>query len=115
MKVLLPAIFRGMATRADGSYSLKFETREFSGDEASQLLSLHQQEGYLLFSPNNDITEADVPTEKADAMLGTKTQAQRLRAVLYRLYEQTGKQGDFETYYRSKMEYIIELFKEKLQ
>lgn len=115
MKVLLPAILSGVASRKDRSYSLKFDTRELRGQEASLLLDYLQHEGYLLFSPNADIDEADIPDEKADAMLGTKTQAQRLRAVLYRLYEQTGKQGDFETYYRSKMEYIIELFKEKLQ
>lgn len=115
MKVLLPAILSGVASRKDRSYSLKFDTRELQGQEAAILLDKLQQEGWLLFSPNADIDEADIPDEKADAMLGTKTQAQRLRAVLYRLYEQTGKQGDFETYYRSKMEYIIELFKEKLQ
>lgn len=115
MKVLLPAILSGVSSRKDRSYSLKFETRELSGESASTLLDLLQQEGFLLFSPNNDLSEADIPDEKADAMLGTKTQAQRLRAVIYRLYEQTGKHGDFETYYRSKMEYIIELLKEKLE
>lgn len=114
MKVLLPAILSGVSSRKDRSYSLKFETRELSGESASTLLDLLQQEGFLLFSPNNDLSEADVPTELADASLGKKTPSARQRAVIYLLWEQANKPGDFETYYRSKMEYIIELLKEKI-
>lgn len=114
MKVQLPAIFSGVASRKDSSYSLKFETRELSGESARILLGQLQQEGFLLFSPNDDFTEADVPTEKADASLGTKTPSARQRAVIYLLWEQANKPNDFETFYRSKMETIIDLLKEKL-
>lgn len=44
----------------------------------------------------------------------TKTPSQRLRGVLYVLWEQTGKSGDFETFYRQKMEGLINLIKNKL-
>lgn len=94
---------------------LEFETREFSGSEAAALMEQRNKEGWLIFSPRDDLTEADIPDEKPDAMVGTKTQAQRLRAVLYRLWEQSGKKGEFEDYYRSKMENVIEQLKEKLQ
>lgn len=114
MKVVLPAILSGVASRKDRSYTLKFETRELRGSEASILLEQLQTEGYLLYSPNDDLSEEDIPDEKADAMLGTKTQAQRLRAVLYRLWEQEGKKGTFEDYYRTLLERIIEQFKERL-
>jgi len=114
MKVLLPAILGGVASRKDGSYSLKFETREL-GKDAAMLLSLMNSEGYLLFSPNDDLTEQDIPDEKADSMTGSKTQAQRLRATLYILWKQRGQNGSFETFYRSNMEKIIELIKEKLE
>ena len=70
-------------------------------------------EGWLLWSPN-ELKEVDVPDEHADAMTGQKTQAQRVRAVLFKLWEQNGKQGDFESYYRSKTEQIIDQLKEKL-
>lgn len=113
-KVLLPAILSGVASRKDRSYSLKFETRELSGDSASALLDLLQSEGHLLFSPNDDFTEADIPDEKADAMTGTKTQAQRLRGVIFRLWEQKGKQGSFDTYYRTVTESLIDQLKAKL-
>lgn len=115
MKVLLPAILSGVASRKDKSYTLKFETRELRGQDAAMLLGYLQSEGYLLFSPNDDITEADVPDEKADSMTGQKTQAQRLRGVIYRLWEQKGKKGNSEEFYRSIMESLIDQLKEKLE
>ena len=115
MIVKLPAIFSKVTSRADKSYKLEFETRELSGNDASILLGLLQQEGYLLYSPNNDITETDVPDEKADTMTGRKTQAQRLRAVIYRIWESKGSNGSFETYYQSYMEKVIDQLKEKIE
>lgn len=114
MKVLLPAQLTKVSSRADRSYTLQFSTRELSGDKASILLDQLMQEGWILYSPNDDITEADVPDEKANAMLGTKTQAQRLRGVIYRLWEQAGAHGKFDEYYQSLMESVIDQFKEKL-
>jgi hypothetical protein len=115
MKVVLPAILSGVASRKDRSYTLKFETRELSGESASTLLGMLQSEGYLLFSPNDDFEMSDIPDEKADSMTGQKTQAQRLRGVIYRLWEQKGKKGNSEEYYRSVMESLIDLIKEKLE
>lgn len=114
MKVLLPVILSGVASRKDRSYSLKFETRELRGTEAAILLDELQAEGWLLFSPN-ELTEADIPDEKADSMTGQKTQAQRLRGVIYRLWEQNGKKGNSEEYYRSVMESLIDQLKERLE
>ena len=115
MKITLPAILSGVASRKDKSYTLKFETRELRGQDAAMLLDYLQSEGYLLFSPNDDITEADIPSEKADAMIGKKTQAMRLRGVIYRLWEQRGSEGNSEEYYRTVMESLIDQLKEKLE
>lgn len=115
MIVKLPAIFSKVTSRADKSYKLEFETRELSGNDASILLGLLQQEGYLLYSPNNDIEEKDIPDEKADTMTGRKTQAQRLRGVIYRIWESKGSNGSFETYYQSYMEKVIDQLKEKIE
>jgi hypothetical protein len=113
-KVLLPAQLTGVASRKDRSYSLKFETRELRGSEAATLLDLLQNEGWLLFSPNDNLAEVDIPDEKADAMMGTKTQAQRLRGVIFRVWEMKGSQGSFDQYYTSVMENVIDKFKEQL-
>lgn len=114
-KITLPVQFIKPVFKVDGSVKLEFETREMSGLESAILIDYRQHEGWLMFSPNNDLKEADVPDEKADSMTGQKTQAQRLRGVIYRLWEQNGRQGDSETYYKSMMEKVIDQLKEKLE
>lgn len=115
MKVLMPAILSKVASRKDRSYTLSFDTRELRGSEASILLDTLQQEGWILFSPNEDLKESDVPDERADSMTGQKTQAQRLRGVIYRLWEQNGKNGKFDDYYRSITESLIDQIKDRLE
>jgi hypothetical protein len=114
MKAQLPAIFSKITSRADRSYKIEFESRELSGQDATILMNLIHQEGFLLFAPN-PIQESDVPDETADAMTGRKTQAQRLRAVIYKIWETKGSNGSFETYYQSNMEAIIDQLKEKIE
>lgn len=112
--VQLPAQLLKVSSRADRTYKVEFNTRELSGHEAATLLGELMNEGWLLWSPN-ELTEQDIPDEKADSMTAQKTQAQRIRGVLFRLYEQSGSQGDFETYYRIKTEQIIDTLKAKLE
>ena len=47
-------------------------------------------------------------------MSNVKSPSQRLRAVLFLLWEQQGSWGDFDTWYKAKIEEIIEHFKGKL-
>ncbi len=112
MKVTMPAVLNKVETRTDRSVKLVFETREL-GEDTATLFKLAHSEGWLLFS-SNDLTEKDIPDEKADSMTGTKTQAQRLRATLFVLWEQRGKKGDLEDFYKTRMERIIEALKEQL-
>jgi len=113
MVVTLPAIFSKVTSRADKSYKLEFESRELSGDDAAILFGQLQQEGWLLYSPN-PLQESDIPDEKADSMTNKKTQAQRLRGALFKLWESKGQNGSFENYYQSQMELIIEQVKSKI-
>lgn len=115
MKALLPAILTKITSRKDKSYSLTFDTRELRGNEAATLLDNLLSEGWLLWSPNEDLAESDAPTEKADALMGTKTPSQRLRNVLYIRWQQRGQNGKFEDYYRSALEAVIEQIKETLE
>jgi hypothetical protein len=52
--------------------------------------------------------------ETADSMTNRKTQAQRLRGCLFKVWETKGSPGSFETYYQSQMELIIEQVKSKI-
>lgn len=112
--VTLPAVFSKPVFRADNSVKLEFDTREFTGAEATQIMDLRGAECWLAISPNDDITLADIPDEKADAMTGQKTQSQRLRAIIYVYWEQRGKKGSFEDFYKTTLETLIEFIKAKL-
>lgn len=116
MKTLLPAQLTNISSKADRTWKLQFATRELSGSEAAHLTEMILNEGWLLFTPNEtDIAETDVPKEQADSMTDGKTPSQRLRGVIYVYWEQKGKKGSFENFYRSVLEQIITQYKEKLE
>ena len=43
-----------------------------------------------------------------------KTQSQRLRNVMYKVYLEQGRKGDFKEYYKAETEKIIQHYKNKL-
>ena len=110
--VQVPAIVVNMNPKADRSWKLVFETRELSGDEVKILADSFQGEGWLVFKPNEDIKQSEIPADVADS--GTKSQSQRLRDVLFVLWKQKGGKGDFESFYRVNLEKFIEFTKSKL-
>jgi len=114
--VQLPVLVSSLATKVDGSIKISLETRELNPQDSATLFELRGGEAWAIISPS-EIKDEDVklPTEKADPAVGTKTPSQRLRAVLYRLWEQNPKGVDFESYYRVQMEQIIEKLKERLE
>lgn len=114
--VQLAVIITSLATKVDGSIKISMETRELSGQDSARLFELRGSEGWVILSPN-EIKDEDVrlPTERADPAVGVKTPSQRLRAVLYRLWQQKGGTTDFESYYRITIEQLIDKYKEKLE
>jgi hypothetical protein len=110
--VKLPAIFSGIRSRKDRSYSLTFETRELGGSYAAELLKLQQTECWLLVAPDDSLDAVDVPQAKPDSGTNQRTASQRLRAILFVYWQQLGKpDGDFENFYRVKVERIIDQYK----
>jgi hypothetical protein len=109
-----PAQITGISTKADRSLSIRLTTdREMSAEEAVLLMSYVQQSGWFLFRAN-EFTDEDVPA--GDARDSRKTPSQRLRGVLYRVFELTGKtKGEFDSWYVGEMERIIDHYKAKLE
>lgn len=105
------AILTRASALSDGGVSVGFHTKELPPEEKIEVMKLFNQTGWLLFSPDS-IQESAIPEKKSE--FETKTPSQRLRGVLYRVWEQEGKQGEFEDYYKKFMNNIIDRLKEKL-
>jgi len=110
-KIQVPAILTRISFLKDGGVSLGFSTNELSDEEKVLLSKYYQKFGWLLFR-ENELTAEDIPTEDAD--FEGKTPSKRLRAVLFVYWKQKGKEGDFEDFYRVKMNEFIEHIKTKL-
>jgi hypothetical protein len=107
----VPAIFTGFSSRSDGGASLRFATNELGDVDFAELKRLHNTFGYLLFKANQ-FSDSDIPED--DAPDEDKTPSMRLRAVLFILWEQRGRKGDFNTFYRNQLEAAINRVKNLL-
>jgi len=112
----LEVSFDRYTSRADGSMGLTFTTTlEVNGDTVKDIHSFKKQVGWLLFA-ENEIQDSDIPKEPARGE--GKTQSKRLHDVLFvwwnTLKESGDNSDDFNTFYRNKMEQIIEHYKTKL-
>ena len=112
MKTLLTqAIITSVRSKVDHSLSLTIHTPELSTNEKVLFMEIQGISTELTIRP---LDEKPDGIEKIDKEVGTKTQSQRLRAVIYILWEQEGKQGNFDDYYRNYTEKIIDWIKSKL-
>ena len=101
----------------DRGLKVTFVTGELSPEQVANIQYSFQKAGYLAFSPDpfatHELEEIDkLKVEFADT---GKPPSQRLRAVLYRLWEQSPEGYKiFNDFYMAKMEVVIEHFKTKL-
>jgi hypothetical protein len=110
----IPAQMCGAIPKVDKSMSLRFVTQEISNDERAILMDYLGEAGYLLFK-SNSFKESEIPSDDAPTD-EQKTPAQRLRGVIYRVWELTpvDRRPEFEGYYRRQVEAIIDQYKSKL-
>ena len=115
--ILTPAIFDGQRSMKDKSLKLTFSTQEISPAQFLEIGNSLNTFGYLAFKtePFTDTEKESIEALKADFEDTGKTPAQRLRGVLYRNWEKKDEgYKTFFDYYNSKMETLIEHFKQKL-
>lgn len=106
-----PAILTSISYTKDNGVRLGFTTNELSDEEKVVVAKFFQKFGWVMFK-SNEFSSSDLPLEQAEDK--TKTPSKRLRATLFLLWKQTGEKGDFETYYRSQVEAMIEKIKNQL-
>lgn len=104
-------------SNANKTIKLIFETNELTPETMANIHYSLYKVGFLAFAPDpfttQELSEIDkLKVEYADT---GKPPSQRLRAVLYRLFEQESEGYKmFNDFYTSKMETLIEHFKSKL-
>ncbi len=83
--------------------------------ELAAIFSLKKNDVTLAIKQGNftDAELADVP-EPNPEFKGEKSPGQRMRAVIFKVWEMRGKKGQFELFYRASMESMIKQWKEKL-
>ena len=117
--ILLPAQLDGYSNRRDRSVQLRFLTQEQTSEQIAHIHSMLDGFGYMYFKVESEITAAE-RTEleglQTDLYDNPKTQSQRLRNVLYRLWEQNNEgHTDFAEFYKAKTDRVIQHFKDKLE
>lgn len=109
--IKLPAYFTGFTSRSDKSIGLKFTTQELPAEVLSEMQSLNQSFGWLLYKENEDIEE--VPEEDAP-MDDEKSPSEVLRNRMFVYFKEKKLKGDFNTWRRGQLEIIGRKYLDKL-
>lgn len=110
---IIHACMGGVSSRADRSVRFSVETCELDASEAASLLALHGVSCRILIEPDDpDGDMVEVKTER-----NVKTPSQRIRAVLYKVWQTNAELQDqtFDAYYKISTERIIEHLKSKIK
>lgn len=104
-------ILGSATTRADGSLGLRFSTPELQPDEKTAFFELLNQNLKVLLQPTGEVEGLkDVKAE-----FDNKTPSQRLRNCIYVWHQQEGAKGEFDDFYRRKIEGYIQDIKSNLR
>lgn len=114
--ILVPVQVENISTRKDKTVKLVLGTQELSPAKAGELFNLLNTVGMAYLCPKGiDQKEID-QVDKLDPEFEGKTQSQRIRSVLYKLFQQEPEGfKDFDSFYQSKTEKYIEHLKSKIQ
>lgn len=110
----------GVSRRKDRSITLRLTTAIEQTSEDLKVLDLMYQQHILVAlkpesSPFMDAEIEALDSVDVDLEDKSKTPSKRLRAVLYRLWEQTENDVDFKDFYKTRMEQLISMIKNKLE
>ena len=115
--IIIGGQIESIKSRKDKTTALVLGTQEMSPQTAGQLFALQSSFVYVAIKEENFMQqELEVMEElKADFEIEKKSNGQRLRNILYKLFEQD-KEGflTFSKYYDHQMERLINHFKNKL-
>ena len=117
-KIILETIIESIASRVDGTITIKLGTQELDSDNAGKLFQLRGKFCKVLLSDSNITSLEQEAVENTQLVSGkkNKTKSQRLRNALYVLHSQNGgDESDFESFYDQEMNKIIIHYQNKLE
>lgn len=119
MRIILEATVETIASRVDGTIVLKIGTQELDPSKAGELFQLRGKLAKVLLSDSNITKLEEELVDNTSLVQGkskNKSPSQRLRNVLYRVHENSGgDKDDFDKFYGSEVERIIEHYKSKIE
>jgi len=115
--LIINTILENITSRKDSTWKLTFGTQELTPDQVKELTLALNNFVFMALKVAKFRTAEMKALENLDVDYedNKKSQSQRIRAVLFKLWDQD-KEGydDFEMYYRNKTEKYIEHLKTKI-
>ena len=115
--IIIPAVLDSFRSLKDKTLKVTFETNEPTPEQFMGIGQSIQQFGYLAFKvePFKEKEKKALDDLETSYEDNSKTHSQRLRAVIFRSWENANEGfNDFDSYYKHKMESIITHLKSKL-
>lgn len=115
--IIISSEVERITTRSDGSLAITLGTPELSPANVAELFGYRKKVIACYLSPKDKINQKEIDqVDELKPDLGGKTQSQRLRNVLYKLFEQNNEgHKDFDSFYHHHTEIIISHLKAKIQ
>jgi hypothetical protein len=112
---LLSVQVENITTRKDRTVKITLGTQELTPSKAGELFQLMNQIAVAYISPKSISQKEIDQVDQVDPEFEGKTQSQRIRSVLFKLFSQNGEGfKDFDSFYKSKTEKYIEHLKAKI-
>lgn len=115
--IIFPAILESFRSLKDCTFKVVYETSELTPEQLAGLAQWLNKFGYVAFkeTPFKDKEKEILEQLTPDYNDTGKSPSQRLRGVLYRIWErQPEGYDDFNRYYDFHLEKVISHFKKKL-
>lgn len=108
------SIISGARTLADKTIRLQVDCQEIAPEDAATLMLLKDKIGWFFFAEQEVPQEEMVNLPKVRIEKGEKSEAQRMRGVLFLLWQKNKTTDNFDDYYKRWMNAAIEKLKTEL-
>ena len=115
-KIILDGVLVSLSSLSDGSVKVVFTTQELDETKAASLFSLRGKYCKAMYSNSNITPMEERMIDEVTIQDGRKikSRAQRMRGAIYILWEQTGGEKDWDSFYADVMDEYIADVKSKL-